>query len=190
MISGNHLRYVLIAGILTMFLTACNDDDLKKASSISSTKVSLTKDRTLGAELIYSDSAKVKAKGYAPILDKVTPANGSPYNEMPKGVKIDFIDENLLSKGSITSDYAINKEAERLTTFKKNVTVVNESMTFTTEELVWDENKKSFFSPSGTVRFKDGSILNGAQFTAPQDFSTYTISQPSGQAYLKNGSNP
>lgn len=190
MATGNHLSCIWIAGILAVLLIACNDDDLKKASSISNTKVSLTKDRTLGVELIYSDSAKVKAKGYAPILDKVTPSNGSPYNEMPKGVKINFIDDNQQSKGSITSDYAINKEGERLTIFKKNVTVVNESMTFITEELTWDENKKTYFSPSGTVRFKDGSILSGAQFTAPQDFSTYTISQPSGQAYLKNGTNP
>ncbi len=168
-------------------LSSCGGDDLKKVSSIAANKVTLSKDRTYGVEVIYSDSAKVKAKGYAPILDKVTPSAGAIYSEMPKGVKIYFYDEFLRSKGSITSNYAINKETERITIFRKNVVVVTDNMTFTTEELTWDENKRMYFSPAGTVTTKDGNILNGTSFSAPQDFSTYSITMPSGHANVENG---
>lgn len=175
--------FILPLGLL--FLISCNDDDLKNASSISSKKVVLSKDRTMGADITYSDSAFVKAKGYAAILDKVVPTNGGLYNEMPKGVKIEFFDQFLRVTGTITSDYAINKETERITIFRKNVVVVNDAITFRTEELTWDENKRMYFSPAGVVTKKDGSVLSGTSFSAPQDFSTYDITVASGSTYVK-----
>lgn len=175
---------------LLFLLAACDGDDLKKVSSIAANKITLSKDRTYGVEVIYSDSAKVKAKAYAPILDKVTPSSGAMYSEMPKGVKVYFYDEFLKTKGSITSDYAISKETEKITIFKKNVVVVSDNMTFTTEELIWDENKKMYFSPEGTILTKDGNKVTGTSFSAPQDFSTYSITLPSAEGYLKEGMAP
>jgi len=168
-----------------LLLSSCNDDDLKNAPAISSKKITLTKDRSYGVELIYSDSAVVKAKGFAPILDKVVPSMGASYSEMPKGIKIEFFDEFLKRTGTITSAYAIFKETEKITIFRKNVVVVTDNITFTTEELVWDENKRMYTAPYGTVTGKDGSVLTGTEFSAPQDFSTYKIIQPSGTTNLK-----
>ncbi|MFI5451797.1 hypothetical protein ACHMWN_06525 [Pedobacter sp. UC225_61] len=185
------------SGILILFLvqlivlSSCNDDDLKNATSISAKKITLSTDRSYGVEIIYSDSAKVKAKGYAPILDKVTPSEGAMYNEMPKGVKIEFFNEFLKPTGTITSGYAINKQTDKITIFRKNVVVVNDQITFTTEELIWDENKKMYSSPYGTVTSKkDGSVATGTEFTAPQDFSTYKIIQASGTTYVKGDLRP
>lgn len=182
----------LVFGLLTFcfLLSSCEGDDLKKVPSIAVNKITLSKDRTYGAEVIYSDSAKVKAKGYAPILDKVTPSAGAAYMEMPQGVKIYFLDEFLKSKGTITSKYAINKESEKITIFRKNVVVVTDNMTFTTEELTWDENKRLYTSPAGIVTTKDGNVLNGTSFSAPQDFSTYNITLPTGTANVENGKLP
>jgi len=185
-----HCTFYFLLFTFYFLLSSCEGDDLKKVSSIAANKITLTKDRTYGVDVIYSDSAKVKAKGYAPILDKVTPSAGSIYSEMPKGIKIYFFDDFMKSKGTITSDYAINKETEKITIFRKNVIVVTDNMTFTTEELTWDENKKKYFSPAGTVTTKDGNILNGTSFEAPQDFSTYSITMPSGQANVDNGKLP
>lgn len=185
-----HRTFYFLLFTFSFLFSSCGGDDLKKVSSIAANKVTLSKDRTYGAEVIYSDSAKVKAKGYAPIFDKVTPSAGAIYSEMPKGVKIYFYDELLRTKGSITSDYAINKETERITIFKKNVVVVTDNMTFTTEELTWDENKREYRSPAGTVTTKDGNVLTGTSFTAPQDFSTYSITLPSAEAYIENGKLP
>jgi hypothetical protein len=168
-------------------LLACSDDDLKTAPVISSKKITLNKDRTINANVIYSDSAYVKARGSAPIFDKVTPSSGGGnYNEMPEGVKIEFFDKDLVVTGTITSKYAINKEAEKITIFRKNVVVVNDNFTFTTEELTWDENQKMYFSPAGTVIKKaDGSIMSGTEFRSPQDFSTFFIKQGAGSTYVK-----
>lgn len=183
MASAKTYRFLILLMASTCLL-ACNDDDLKSVAAVSAKKVTLTKDRSYGVEVIYSDSAKVKAKGFAPILDKVTPSIGNIYSEMPKGVNILFYDQFLKQTGSIKSDYAINKETEKITIFRKNVIVVSEGMTFTTDELTWNQNTATYTSPYGTVKGKDGSVVTGSQFSAPQDFSTYSITEASGQTYF------
>ncbi len=166
-------------------LSACTDDDLKKASTISNQKVAFNANRTFGAEVIYSDSAKVKAKGFAPILDKVTAKTGVTYQEMPKGVKIEFYNKDLKSDGTITSNYAIMKETEQLTIFKKNVVVINANLRFNTEELVWNQNKKIFSSPKGIITKPDGTIINAVNFTAPEDFSSVNFDNAYGETYIQ-----
>lgn len=180
------IYFSVILCLIQLCLSSCNEDDLKKAARLSK-KVALNVDRTIKVDIIYSDSAKVKAQGFAPILDKVTPSNGAVYQEMPKGVKINFIDEQMKIKGSITSDYAIMRDTERTATFRRNVIVVNEKLTFNTEELVWDQNKKMFFSPSGVITKADGTVLNAVDFSATEDFNQFYWSNGSGQTYVPEG---
>jgi hypothetical protein len=166
-----------------IFLSSCGEDDLKKAARLSE-KVKLNVDRTRGVQITYSDSAKVKAQGYAPILDKVTLTDRPGYQEMPKGVKINFLDDLMNIKGSITSDYAIMKDSEKTATFKRNVVVVNENMTYNTEELVWDQNKKLFLSPKGIVTKPDGTVLKAIEFSATEDFNLINWKDGTGETYV------
>jgi hypothetical protein len=166
-----------------IFLSSCGEDDLKKAARLSE-KVKLNVDRTRGVQITYSDSAKVKAQGYAPILDKVTLTDKPGYQEMPKGVKINFLDDLMKIKGSITSDYAIMKDSEKTATFKRNVVVVNENMTYNTEELVWDQNKKLFLSPRGIVTKPDGTVLKAVEFSATEDFNLINWKNGTGETYV------
>ncbi|RZK49802.1 MAG: hypothetical protein EOO99_05370 [Pedobacter sp.] len=182
------LKKIIYKGYLflgIMAFCACGQDDLKGVETISAKKVEQTKDRSINVTVEYSDSAVVKARGFAPVYDKVTPAVGAAYNEMPKGVKIEFFDAFMRVTGSITADYAKNNETEKITIFKRNVVVVNDMLTFHTEELIWDEVKARYTSSSGTVLFKDGTTASGTEFSAPQDFSTYSIKFAKGSANLK-----
>lgn len=176
--------------LLPITLVSCGDDDLKKANPVNNQKIILNRDRTIGVEIIYSDSARVKAKGNAPIMDKVTADNGSTYQEMIKGVKIDFFNVNQpgVIDGTLICDYAIRREQEQKTFFRKNVIVKNaKGDTFSSEELIWDEAKKLFYSKQKVVvKTIDGNVLEGIDFEAPQDFSTYTFNQGTGQAVLKD----
>jgi len=185
--------YCLIFG-LPLFLVSCGDDDLKKANAVDNKAVVLNRDRTIGVEIIYSDSARVKAKGNAPIMDKVTTDSGGSYQEMIKGVKIDFFNANQpgVVDGTLICDYAIRKDQEQKTFFRKNVIVKNaKGDTFSSEELIWDEAKKIFFSTQKvTVQTTDGNIISGVDFEAPQDFSTYKINTATGQAVLKDAIAP
>ncbi|WP_225871244.1 LptA/OstA family protein [Pedobacter cryotolerans] len=179
------LKFLFCLMLAVISLSSCNDDDLKNTATISAKKITLSKDRSIGVAVTYSDSAYVKAIGFAPILDKVTPSVGAIYNEMPKGVKIEFFDKFFKKTGTITSNYAIQKQTEKITIFRKNVIVVSDNITFTTEELTWDENKRMYYSPYGTVTTKDGDVITGTEFFAPQDFSTYEIIDAAGTTSIK-----
>ncbi|MBC6110579.1 hypothetical protein ACFOG5_17705 [Pedobacter fastidiosus] len=184
--------YVAFLG-LSLFLTSCGDDDLKNANSVATGKITLSRDTTKGFEVIYSDSARVKARGNAPILVKITPSTGGMEQEMPNGVKIDFFNaQNGTIDGTLISDYAIRKDQELKTTFRKNVIVKNnKGDTFSSEELIWDEAKKLFYSTVKVrVQSVDGNIVEGINFEAPQDFSTYKISNGNGQVNLKDNIAP
>ena len=182
--SSGILSRLVILYLITLFFSACNDDDLKRAATISSKKVTLSKDRSTEVQIIFSDSAIVKAKGLAPILDQVNPSVGSKYQEMPSGVKITFYDPLQKITGTLVSEYAIRKETEQLTIFKKHVVVVRDGLTFNTEELTWDQRKHMFFSPQGIVTKPDGTVLNAINFSAPEDFSILDFEQGSGQTYV------
>lgn len=184
------LSRLVISCLIPLFLSSCTDDDLKKAVTISAKKVTLTKDRSLQVDIVFSDSAVVKAKGIAPILDQVSPSAGSQYQEMPKGVKITFYDPTLKVTGTLTSDYAIRKETEQITIFRKNVVVIREDLNFKTDDLTWDQRKKTFFSPKGIVTRPDGTILNAINFSAPEDFSSVNFEQGSGETYVQGNLAP
>lgn len=181
--SAKAIIYSCMALCLIQICTSsCGEDDLKKAAKL--TKVSLTTDTTRDVEITYSDSAKVKAQGFAPMLNKVTPSNGAVYQEMPKGIKINFLNEFMKIKGSITSDYAIMKDTEKIAIFRRNVIVVNEKLTFNTEELTWDQNKKMFFSPKGIVTKADGTVLDAIDFSATEDFNLINWVNGKGETYV------
>ncbi|MEJ7556747.1 MAG: hypothetical protein WKF66_00460 [Pedobacter sp.] len=166
-----------------MSLSSCGEDDLKTAAKLKG-QISMSSDTTRGVDITYSDSAKVKAQGFAPVLVKVVPASGAGFQEMPKGVKINFLDRFANINGSITSDYAIMKDLEKTATFQKNVVVVNEKLTYNTEELIWDQMKKLFTSPKGVITKPDGTVLSAINFTATEDFSTVTWENGSGEVYV------
>lgn len=184
------LNRIILICLIPLFLSSCGEDDLKKAATISSKKNILSKDRSLRVEITFSDSAVVKAKGLAPILDQVNPVSGSKYQEMPKGVNITFFDPMQKVTGTLVSDYAIRKETEQLTIFRKNVVVVRDNMTFNTEEITWDQRKKMFFSPKGIITNPDGTVYNATNFRAPEDFSTFDSELGAGETYLKGNIAP
>lgn len=183
----NKINFIVALGLSSCVLQACSGDDLKNVSTVSTKKITLSTDRTEGVEIIYSDSARVKGRGLAPILDKITPSSGGSYEEMPKGVTIYFFDPKGNPTGNLVCEYAIRKEAELKTTFKKNVIVKNEKGdTFKSEELIWDEGRKLFFSTQRVyVTTPEGNNVDGIDFEAPQDFSSYKLKQGSGQVNVK-----
>ena len=102
--------YLPVMLLSMLLLSACENslDDIKKVSSDDGNKPI---SRSMGVDVIYSDSAKVKAHLTTPLMIDHNDA-GKPYTEMPKGVKIIFYDDDLKEKGTITSDYAIRREKE------------------------------------------------------------------------------
>jgi LPS export ABC transporter protein LptC len=168
---------------LTLILFTACENDLSKVKEIELKQkgdVEITK----GAQIIYSDSAYVKAKLNTPLLYHYKTA--APYYEMPKGIEVLLFDKNLKQTTKVTSKYAIQRENEKVVQLKKNVVATNaEGSTFESEELIWDENTKKFYSNLPvTITLNKGlptqKIIHGPGFWANEDFSYYEIRQGSG----------
>ncbi len=169
-----------LAGIIT--LTGC-ENDLKDVEQVSSRKLNIPVDKSTGVVLIYSDSAIVKAKLITPELLHFKIAK--PYYEMKKGVMVIFFDAKQNETNRIKADYAIQRENEKLIELKKNVVATTvKGETFKSDELIWDQTKKRFYSNKLVSITSKGNILYGTSFWANENFSYYEITQSTGDLSL------
>ena len=147
--------------VYMLTLSACENslNDIKKISSKEEDKpVSTSRD----VDVIYSDSAKVKARMTTPLMIELDDGK-NPYHEMPKGVKVVFYEDDLSVKGTITSDYAIQKDKENIIDFKRNVVVTNaQGQTFKSDELIDDVGNKKFYTYKPVViNMGNGDVMQG-----------------------------
>lgn len=130
-------------------------------------------------EIIYSDSAVIKVKLFAPQYDNFS--GKSPRQELPKGVKVEFYGDNLKVKTKLTANYGIRYEQKKRVEVKNNVIVVNEKgEQLNTEHLIWDEATKEIYTDKYVRITTGGDVLEGNGLRANQDFSEYEILDPVG----------
>lgn len=167
---------------------------MKKVQAIANRKQQKQIEKTTGVHITYSDSAKVKAILTTPILMRYTDTRPNrtvktdeSYNEMPNSLKIIFYDDSLKVKSTVTSDYGIQREKKKVTELRKNVVATNDKKeTFKSDELIWDENKREFYSNKiVSIQLANGSIINGTSFRSNENFSPYTITQTTGTFNVK-----
>ncbi|RYE27837.1 MAG: LPS export ABC transporter periplasmic protein LptC [Sphingobacteriaceae bacterium] len=175
--------------LLPLFFFAC-ENDLKKVQQISSREVNKPVETTIGVDVLYSDSAKVKARMTAPIMLQYTETKKvKPYYEMPKGVHIDFFDTKQKIMSTVTADYAITKNLNKVIELHRNVVVVNDKGdTFKSEELIWDQAAKHFYSNQfSTITQPDGNTMSGNTFRCNEDLSSPEFNQGTGTLFIKEG---
>jgi LPS export ABC transporter protein LptC len=174
---------VVIAGIA--LLTGC-ENDLKDLQKISATEVNKPIERYTGVDVIYSDSAKVKAHMTSPLM--VNHLGEKPYTEMPKGVKVIFYDNELKESSTIIADYAIRREKEKVIELRKNVVGTNVGGdTFTSDELIWDETAKQIHSNKLVhVKMADGSVTDGTSFISDENLTHWKLNQGKGIIHVNN----
>lgn len=183
----------LPALFITMLLQAC-ENDINKVRAISALEASTPVDSTIGVDVIYSDSAKVRSHVTAPLMLHHTSQQATlMYYEMPKGVKIIFYDDKLNQKvanydpdkhivATVTSDYAVTSNNDKLIELRNNVVVKNTAGdVFTTQQLFYDANKKIVYSDKPCQLNKvDGTALNGTGFISNETFTDYRFKQGNG----------
>lgn len=177
--------YILLIGF---FFVSC-ENDLKDVEKISADNNAIPVDKSFGVEVIYSDSAVVKAKMLAPQVDSY---KDKRYDEMVKGVTIIIYDENQKESSRIVSDYAIRREGEGIVELRKNVVATNvKGDIYKSDELIWDEKKRKFLSNKAVqVTQKNGNILFGTGFESDEAFKRPRIFNatgnfPSGAGFIE-----
>ncbi len=174
----------LIIGLSTLILVAC-ENDIEKVKIITGKKA-IPVERGKDVEILYSDSAKIKARLLAKELNRFT--EKQPYIEMPKGIKMYFYDANQKVNSTLTSEYAkvLQFPDNNIMEAKRKVVVVNEkNETLNTEHLVWNQKEETIVSDAFvTITTKD-EIIMGDGLESNQSFTKYKIKKMKGTINLK-----
>lgn len=169
--------------VFAIFLMSSCENDIREVERIASKKAIIPMDRSTGVELIYSDAALVKAKLITPEL--LHYKTSSPYYEMKKGVTILFLDVNQQETSRVVADYAIRRENEKNMELRNNVVVTTrEGKTFKSDELIWDESSRRFYSNKTVAIQTISQTIYGTKFWANEDFTYYEIEQSTGNFNL------
>ena len=170
-------------GILFFCLFNACENDLEKVSLITSNQ-NLPSETAQKVEILYSDSAKIKLKLSAPVLNHYSGEN--PYVEFPNGVDALLYGSNGKVETHLKANYAIRYEKSNMMEAKNNVVVVNsKGEQLNSEQLFWDEKKALIYSDVFVKITTKDEIIMGEGLESNQDFSKYTFKKIKGTIQIK-----
>ncbi len=175
------LMMPLLAGML---LSAC-ENDLKQLKKISQQEGSKPVDRTTNVDVIFSDSAKVKAHMITPLMLQYNKIE-KPYMVMPKGVKVTFYDEQLHVTSTIVADSAIHRDKEQVTEMYRNVVATNvKGDIFKSDELLFNQLTHKVISRKPvTITMAAGNVIHGDALETNEKFDPWTIPNTTGKFHV------
>jgi LPS export ABC transporter protein LptC len=155
------------------------ENDIKAVQSVAH-KGELPFQTAKNDTLIYSDSALVKVRLIAPVLEQYI--GDDPRYIMPKGVIISFFNDSMKVTTSLTADSAIRKVKDNLMEARKHVIVVNrKGEKLRTEKLLWDERRHIIYTDVHvTITTANEETMEGDGLEANEDFTRYKIKKPIG----------
>lgn len=173
---GNYFRVMLITcgGLLA---AACNQETLNSQNFALDTNIETTRE----VKIFYSDSAIVRVSIEGPeMLYHFDPRD--PRQEFTKGVKVDFYDPDGTISSVLTGKYGMRYENKGLVMVRDSVIWQSKKgERLDTEELFWDERKKTVYNHKFSVITRPDEVIYGLGFEASQDFSYSKIIAPKGR---------
>ncbi len=143
---------------------------------------------TKNVEVVFSDSGKVQAKLYSILLNQYS--NPESYMEFPKGFRVVMYDSALRVETTISASYGKRIDRTRIMEARGNVVVRNESKNqqLNTEQLTWDENRKTIYSHLPVKITTPDKILYGDGLESNESFTRYEFLNVHGQMMVKKDS--
>ena len=138
-------------------------------------EVELPVSSTKNVEMLYTDSARLRAKVKAPRRD--TYLGEKERIEFTEGVEVKFYGEDGSESGELKAKYAINNTKSEQMIARNNVQLVNklEGKRLETEELIWDQKSGRIYSDKFSKITSKQEVIYGDGFESNQDFSQYRI---------------
>ena len=164
-------------------LIACENDVAEVNYITAENEKLLPIESGKNVEMLYSDSAVVRAKLNAPQMDRYI--GKTNYMLLPKGMLVVFYDEDKLEETRLTADYGIvfeNGTGMNKMEAKRNVVVINKKgEKLNTEHLIWDGITHQIYTKAFVKITTKDEVIWGDGLIADEDFSVYEIKNPKGQ---------
>jgi LPS export ABC transporter protein LptC len=169
--------------MLSMYCTN-NKDHIKQIKDYES----LQEDRASDVTILYSEKALVKANLFASEFVRNENAR-PPFTELRKKVRVFFYDDQKKIKSTLYAKYARMYEHNKNVIIRDSIVVINQKgEQLKTEELVWNEQLRKFFTNKPVQIKTAAQMIYGNGLEANEDFSYYQITQIKGIVNLTNNS--
>jgi LPS export ABC transporter protein LptC len=184
----NQLTIYIQSAIVTIaafFIGCSSNHSVDEMEAYHQLRDSLTVEVAEQVEIIYTDSAVLRAKIKAPLMKRF-PDKENPKLEMPEGVNATFYNDINEVTSRLTAKYAIHNEKEDIIEIRDSVIVVNKNdEEIRTDELIWDKKNRRVTSDKPVrVRIRDEKIIKAEGFESDEDFLNYKFTKVTGIVYL------
>lgn len=165
---------VLFAGF---FLASCKNDVDEAKLIVSRVNVNIEKGENVVID--YSDNGVTRIRCTGRTATRYN--TEKPYLEFSDGIKIEFFKEDGSTESTLTARYATAVENSKEMVARDSVVVVNQKgERLNTDEMIWDEDKKTIYSNTFVKISTADEIIYGKGFYANQNFSDYVVKSISG----------
>lgn len=181
------LAIYLLASPLCCLFSSCKMS-ADRAKFISS-HANINIEKGTGVEINYSERGRVKIRAMGPSATRFN--TNQPYMEFTDGIKIIFFGVQGDTESTLTAKYATTVENSHSMTARDSVVVINnKGERLNTDELIWDEEKKTIYSNSFVKITTPDEIIYGNGMTANENFTDYVIKNITGTVKVKDPSLP
>jgi LPS export ABC transporter protein LptC len=168
--------FIAFAGIF--FFTACTSD--KTNDEVFTTEDTLFEVAD-SVEILYSDSAIVRIRIKAPVLYNYL-GNDNPRREFPKGILVEFFDDNKRIQSRLTAKYAVQYDKTNKFMVEDSVVVKSiKNEMIETEGLVWDESQQRVYSDRFITVTTPTEVIQGYGFESDYNFQNWVLKKVSGR---------
>lgn len=181
---------MLLPGILFVVIccTACNNDP-KQITALTS-KSALQLDKAEDAVIIYSQNGKTSFRLFAKEFIRNEQAK-PPYTDIKKSLKVEFYNDSGIVDNILTAKYGRYYEDQQNILIRDSVVVVNrKGEQLNTEELVWNQSVRKFYTEKFVRITTPSQVLYGDGLEANEDFSWYEIKNLKGVVQVNKGELP
>jgi len=139
-----------------------------------------------GIEILYSDSAKVRVRITGPQMDYISD-RANPAQEFPKGIFVEFFDDQMLVGSTLRGDFAQRFENKNLIVVRDSVVWQSrEGEKLESEELIWDEQAQRVYTQKFARITRKDEVIYGYGFEATQNFKDARIKAVTGRITIKD----
>lgn len=164
--------------MIAVFLVSCGNDleEAKLVAARANVNIEIGKEVVIN----YSDNGVTRIKATAPTATRFN--KEKPYMEFGDGIHLQFFDAEGNVESTLTAKYATAVENSQEMTVRDSIVVVNQKgERLTTDELIWDEEKKIIYSNTFVKIATEDEVIYGKGMIANQNFSDYTIKNITGK---------
>lgn len=167
--------------LLAISLGSCSQNTIKEIEKLDEEGVELPMSTSKDMMVQFSDSGKRKVILRAPVLERFVNVGEPPYDLMPEGIHIEFLDSLGEVEAQVISSHAIYHPKREQLVLSVDVQVFNNlGDKLNTEYLTWNAKTRRVKSDNFVKFTTKDEIIYGDGFEANQDLTDYTMNHIKG----------